>query len=126
MLVTGPSASVAPPISQSLWWATLVGLVGSGIYEELVFRIILLVPIVYWTGRLIVDRRFATVLGVILISLLFAALHYNVFNPAGSQFELSSFVFRFVASVVFCILFLFRGFGIAVGAHVAYDVLTQI
>ena len=125
-LATGPSATFSTTIPQSQWWGTVVGLVGSGIYEELVFRIILLVPMIYWAGQLIANRKYATVFGVIVISLLFAALHYNVFNPAGSQFELSSFVFRFAASIVFCILFLFRGFGIAAGSHVAYDVLTQV
>lgn len=126
MLAFGPAVAVETLVSTTQWWATVVGLVGSGIYEELVFRIILLVPVIYCASRLIADRRWATVAGVILISLLFAAVHYNMFNPAGSQFELSSFAFRFVASIVFCVLFLFRGFAIAVGAHVAYDVFTQV
>jgi hypothetical protein len=126
LLLAGPSASGTAIVSPSQWWASVVGLVGSGIYEELVFRILLLVPVVYWASRLIANRKSATVFGMVAVSLLFAALHYNVFNPAGNQFELSSFVFRFVASIVFCVLFLFRGFGIAVGTHVAYDVLTQV
>jgi membrane protease YdiL (CAAX protease family) len=125
-LLVDPSASVTANVSPSHWWASVVGLVGSGIYEELVFRILLLLPVIYGAGRLIANRKSATVFGMVAVSLLFAALHYNVFNPAGSQFELSSFVFRFVASIVFCVLFLFRGFGIAVGTHVAYDVLTQV
>ena len=118
--------------------STIVAFVGSGIYEELIFRMILLVPIIYWIGTLlgirkkdmsnaaILKRKTAAVIGVVILSLLFASVHFNFFNPAGNQFELSSFVFRFAASIVFCVLFLFRGFGIAVGAHVAYDVLMQL
>jgi len=109
------------------WWANnVVGCVGSGIYEELIFRVVLLVPAIHWLSRAFKDRKLAVVVGVGLVSLVFASMHYNVFNPAGNQFELSSFMFRFSASIVFCALFLYRGFGIAVGAHVAYDVLTQI
>ena len=106
--------------------ANSVSSVGSGIYEELIFRIILLVPAIYWLNQVLKDRKLAVGIGVVVVSLIFASMHYNVFNPAGNQFELSSFMFRFSASIVFCALFLYRGFGIAVGAHVAYDVLTQV
>ena len=108
------------------WWGHAVSFVGSGLYEELIFRMMMLVPLIYWSSKMINDRMLSMIAGVILVSLIFAALHYNVLNPAGNQFELSSFSFRFVASTVFCTLFLFRGFGIAVGTHVAYDVLTQV
>jgi hypothetical protein len=118
--------NVAPDQWGRQWWASIVTCVGSGIYEELIFRIIFLIPVIIWARKLVSNARIATIIGVIAVSLLLAAVHYNVFNPAGNQFELSSFVFRFFASIVFCILFLYRGFGIAVGAHVAYDVLTQV
>ncbi|MFK7769038.1 MAG: CPBP family intramembrane glutamic endopeptidase [Mariniblastus sp.] len=129
--------------SDSNLLSMIVAYVGSGIYEELFFRILLLIPIIHGIGKLMEgngrnsrrskqqtvlnsNQKVATFIGVVLVSLLFAAAHYNIFNPAGNQFELSSFVFRFSASIVFCILFLFRGFGIAVGTHVAYDVLMQL
>jgi len=110
----------------SVWWANAVSYVGSGIYEELIFRILLLVPAIHLVSKYFPLRDHSTAIAVVIVSLVFAALHYNFFNPAGNPFELSSFVFRFAASIVFCFLFLFRGFGIAVGAHVAYDVLTQV
>ncbi len=119
-------ADQATAVLRSSWWTNSVSSVGSGIYEELIFRIILLVPAIYWLNQFIKDRKMAIVVGVVAVSLIFASMHYNVFNPAGNQFELSSFMFRFSASIVFCALFLFRGFGIAVGTHVAYDVLTQV
>lgn len=120
-----PTAQTTLGLS-SAWWANAVSYVGSGIYEELIFRILLLVPAIYWASKIFNDRKIAIAIGVFTVSLIFAAFHYNFFNPAGNPFELSSFAFRFVASIVFCVLFLFRGFGIAVGAHVAYDVLTQV
>ena len=120
-----PAAQTSTGLSV-VWWANVVGCVGSGIYEELIFRVVLLVPAIYWLTRTFKDRKLAVAVGVGVVSLIFASMHYNVFNPAGNQFELSSFMFRFSASIVFCALFLYRGFGIAVGAHVAYDVLTQV
>ncbi len=118
-----PASTVT--ISPDRWWPTTMAYIGSGIYEELFFRLILLVPAIYWGTRL-TNRKFGAVAGIILVSFVFAALHYDVINPAGMAFELSSFFFRFAASIVFCVLFLFRGFGIAVGTHVAFDVLTQL
>ena len=119
-------AAATAAVSKTTWWASIVACVGSGIYEELIFRIGLLTLLTIWAGKFVRSETTATVIGVIAVSLLFASLHYSVFNPAGNPFELSSFVFRTFASIVFCGLFLFRGFGIAVGAHVAYDVLTQV
>jgi len=113
-------------VSSGTWWANIVASVGSGIYEELIFRIGLLTLITIWANKLMVDRKSAAIVSVIAVSILFASLHYSVFNPAGNHFDLSTFVFRSFASVVFCLLFIFRGFGVAVGVHVAYDVLTQL
>ena len=122
----GESAVQSAMDLSNAWWANVVSHVGSGIYEELVFRILLLSTLVYLFSQLCNDRKLATAIGVFVVSLIFAAVHYRFFNPAGNPFEMSSFFFRFGASIVFCLLFLFRGFGIAVGTHVAYDVLTQI
>jgi membrane protease YdiL (CAAX protease family) len=123
-LVTAIPASTET-ISPDRWWPTTMAFIGSGIYEELFFRLILLVPAIYLATRM-TNRKFGAATGIILVSLIFAALHYEVINPAGTAFEMSSFFFRFAASIVFCVLFLFRGFGIAVGTHVAFDVLTQL
>ncbi len=120
-----PAAQAGLDLSTG-WWANAVSYVGSGIYEELIFRIILLVPAIYWLNKVFDAPKLAVSTGVIAVSLIFASMHYSVFNPAGNQFELSSFMFRFGASIIFCALFLCRGFGIAVGTHVAYDVLTQV
>ncbi len=120
------TATASLPGSSSAVWTSIVASVGSGIYEELIFRIGLLTLLTVWARRFFPDKNAATVVGVIAVSLLFAGLHYSILNPAGNNFELSTFVFRVFASIVFCVLFIFRGFGIAVGVHVAYDVLTQI
>ncbi|MEM7783508.1 MAG: type II CAAX endopeptidase family protein [Planctomycetota bacterium] len=116
-----PMASVKDNFWQSSWM-----FVGSGIYEELIFRLFLLTGMIAVTKLVIRQNQFSTTIAVVLVSLIFATVHYNVLNPGGSTFESSTFAFRTVASIVFCTLFLHRGFGIAVGTHIAYDLLTQI
>ncbi len=108
------------------WFVASVSVLGSGIYEETFFRILFLLPVIAWGTWLTGSREISITCGMILCSLIFASLHYSVFNPWGHHFEVSSFLFRFGASIVFCNLFLFRGFGIAVGSHVIYDLLTQL
>ncbi len=118
---------MALPFSQlyQTSWSTFISAIGSGIYEESVFRLMLLLPVLAVLRQRIGNRHVAQIAAVFLVSLLLAALHYSALNPAGSQFEVNSFLFRFFAGSVFSVLFLFRGFGIAVGTHIVYDILTQ-
>ena len=122
-LVSGPStASLADKCKQVA--GGLIGYLGAGIYEELLFRLILLSLVLWLLYRLGVSGRKSILIGVIATSLLFAAAHYV--GPYGEQFQTFSFVFRFVAGVFFSILFLYRGFGIAAGTHAFYDILVSL
>lgn len=121
--------------------ATAVGFVGAGIYEEVLFRLLLL-PLAYCALRLLlIPRRWAAVTAVITTSVVFSLAHY-IEPSSGSQWpSLSAFSgaaehivsapetwfgcgFRMLAGVVFAALFLVRGFGITVGCHVLYDLLV--
>jgi membrane protease YdiL (CAAX protease family) len=99
-----------------------VGLLGAGIYEELLFRLILLWLAAWALRRTGIAPRAATVAAAILTSLLFAAAH-NV-GPYGEPLEAFRFLFRVVAGLFFAAVFLYRGFGIAAGSHAAYDILA--
>ena len=123
---TFPLLAISASIAEPLWWTKSLASLGSGIYEEFVFRLILLLPAIKLFRKVVGANLYAVIGGILIVSLLFSCLHYDVINPAGASFDPGSFAFRVAASIVFCILFLFRGFGIAVGTHVAYDILTQI
>jgi hypothetical protein len=99
-----------------------VGLLGAGIYEELLFRLILLWLAVWALRHMGVAPRAATVAAAVLTSLLFAAAH-NV-GPYGEPLEAFRFLFRVLAGLFFAAVFLYRGFGIAAGSHAAYDILA--
>lgn len=107
---------------------------GAGIYEELLFRLILLSALVAGFRQIGVSPKASCVTAVALSSLVFAAAHYqldlhlaswHVATSFGDTFQWSSFLFRCSAGVFFSLVFLFRGFGIAVGSHALYDILVS-
>jgi len=102
----------------------VIGYFGAGIYEELLFRLLLL-PLVTGIVRAFGAAPNTSLLaGILMTGLLFSAAHYRIFTSAGDAFEWFSFTFRFVAGVFFAILFTYRGFGVTAGAHTLYDVLA--
>ena len=103
---------------------TGVGYLGAGIYEELMFRLLLLPVVVWILQRGHVSRAAALLSAIVLTSLLFSGAHY--IGPGGEQLRWFSFVFRFIAGAFFATLFVCRGFGIAVGTHAGYDIVIGL
>lgn len=102
----------------------VVGYLGAGVYEELLFRLMML-PLVAWVlRRLGAGRIPSLVFAVVLSSLMFAAAHH--LGPLGEPYDWFAFVFRFLAGVFFSALFVCRGFGISAGTHAGYDVLVGL
>jgi membrane protease YdiL (CAAX protease family) len=101
-----------------------VGFLGAGIYEELLFRLILLSAVIWILARLKVAETPRIIAAVVLTSLLFSSAHYV--GHLGDSFHWFSFLFRFLAGVYFSILFLYRGFGIAAGTHAMYDIMVGL
>ncbi len=106
--------------------AKLVGYMGAGVYEEVLFRL-LIIPAVARFLQYVGEPRSISLAGAAAVSsMLFAAAHYQVFTGVGEPFDLATMAFRFVAGLVFAAIFIFRGFGIAAGAHTLYDVLVGV
>jgi hypothetical protein len=94
---------------------------GAGVYEELVFRLILFSLLSLALKDTLRLNSFWVHLGVVSISALaFSGYHY--LSPL-EHFQWRSFIFRTVAGAYFGVLFLLRGFGITCGCHAAYDIL---
>ncbi len=95
--------------------------IGAGIYEELVFRLVL-ISLVVMIGVDLLRLRRTTVAAaaVALSSLAFAAHHHP---PIGTEpFDLIPFTFRTIAGVYLALVFWYRGYGPAAGCHAAYNV----
>ncbi len=104
--------------------ARIIAYCGAGLYEEVLFRLLLL-PAVYWLVlQLGASTAVATWQAIIVSSLLFSLAHYV--GPLGDAFNPYSFTFRFLAGLFFAALFSVRGFGIAAGSHAAYDMLVGL
>jgi membrane protease YdiL (CAAX protease family) len=101
-----------------------ISYLGAGIYEEVLFRLLLLTGVRWGLRLLLVPKRFALLLAIVCTSLLFSAAHYT--GSAADTWSLQGFAFRALAGLVFSTLFVARGFGITVGAHAAYDLLVGV
>lgn len=102
----------------------LVLSLGAGLYEEFVFRVILVGGLA-WLGRLVMRKRGAAyAVAAVVGALVFSAVHY--IGPLGDAFALPSFTFRFLFGLALNALYLTRGFGVAAWAHALYDVLVTL
>jgi hypothetical protein len=98
---------------------------GAGIYEELLFRVLLVSGLTLLATRLF--RWQGTRVGVFAVvtaALIFAAFHY--IGPYGEPLALGSFTYRAVAGLLFSGLYVLRGFGITAWTHALYDVFLAI
>lgn len=124
-----PSAS-GDGVPRSLM-ADIVTGVGAGIYEELVFRLILIcVLMVLFQDVAGLDHKNAMVLSILISAALFSAHHHIVFVDGqlgrNAPFNWTAFGFRTLAGVYFAILFAVRGFAITSGTHAFYDIIATI
>ena len=102
--------------------ARVIGFCGAGLYEEVLFRLLLLPAVAFVLERLGASASAAAAWAILLTSGLFSLAHYV--GPLGDTFDLYGFVFRALAGGFFAVLFLARGFGIVAGTHAAYDILV--
>jgi membrane protease YdiL (CAAX protease family) len=109
--------------------ADIVTGIGAGIYEELVFRLILIcVLMMQFQDLLRMSHVNAIVLSVLISAALFSAYHHidfftgrpNTIDP----FDITEFAFRTIAGVYFAILYAIRGFGITAGTHGCYNIIA--
>jgi hypothetical protein len=102
---------------------TIILSLGAGVYEELVFRLILCTMLATLLRNVLqIDKGLSMLLLVLLSATLFSAYHY-----LGTEtFQWRIFVFRTGAGIYFAAIFLTRGFGITSGTHVAYDILIAL
>lgn len=98
----------------------LVVSLGAGIYEELLFRVILVSGLAWIGLRLGWRREVAVGLAVVMSAVIFSAFHYV--GPLGDALALPSFTFRAIAGLLLSGLYVARGFGITAWTHALYDI----
>jgi hypothetical protein len=109
--------------------ANVVTGIGAGIYEELVFRLILIIALmVLFQDIFQLGHKSSIVLSVFISAALFGAYHHIVYLEGqfiqSNPFNWAEFSFRTIAGIYFAVLFAIRGFGITAGAHAFYDIIA--
>jgi membrane protease YdiL (CAAX protease family) len=113
--LTGPPSALTQGVIQGL---------GAGIYEEFIFRLVLLsVVMAILVDLLGVRRTVGAVVAVLLGAALFSLYHFSRQQVLGElSFPWGVFAFRLLAGVYLGGLYVCRGFGIAVGTHAAWNI----
>jgi len=111
------------PSLRDTWLDQVIRSCGAGLYEELVFRLILVTGLdILLVNVFKLNRSASRVFSILLSAGLFASQHHH---PLGAEvFDLTDFCFRTAAGVYLGGLFVYRGFGIAAGCHVFYNVIV--
>ena len=92
---------------------------GAGLFEEFFFRVLLLNALLAGF-RMVLRGTAGTVASIVLASFLFSLAHYV--GALGDDFELYGFVFRWLAGLIFTMMYYLRGFAITAYAHAIYDI----
>jgi hypothetical protein len=102
----------------------LAGSLGAGLYEELVFRLLLAGGTVALLRRTGMRQAPAMTVAVLSSSLLFSLFHY--IGPFGEPMQWASFSFRAVGGIVLAGLFFLRGLGVVAWTHALYNVFLLL
>lgn len=129
-----PAETVATGARQATF-SRIIGYLGAGIYEELLFRLMLLPVVIVAIQACGFAPRASVIAGILIVSVIFSAAHYkldfelgpwHVATRYGDVWSYYTFTFRFLAGVFFAVLFQWRGFGIAAGSHALYDIAVAL
>ena len=96
---------------------------GAGVYEELVFRVLLLgLLMLVFTKLFHMEHAYAAVWATLAGALIFSAFHHI----GGEPFVAGVFSQRVFAGVYFSALYLTRSFGVAAASHALYDIVVGL
>ena len=99
--------------------------IGAGIYEEFLFRVILIASLSGILGFVFMwDKTFKNIIAVVLSGGIFSAFHFM--GEYGDFFSMELFLIRFFAGLILGVLYMYRGFGITAYTHSIYDLIVLI
>jgi len=99
--------------------------VGAGIYEEFLFRVMLISGLTGIIGFVFLWSEKTRIAAALIIAAgIFSAFHFM--GDYGDYFSMELFLLRFFAGIVLGILYISRGFGITAYAHSIYDLIVLI
>ncbi len=97
--------------------------IGAGVYEELLFRLLLVGGGSMLLKKVFLWNRFwSSAVMLVLSALLFSAAHHV--TAQGESFDARVFIFRTLCGLFLGIVFLARGPGVSIWTHAWYNVLV--
>jgi len=97
---------------------------GAGLFEEIIFRVFLLNLLFLLLKPFLRNRVSTAVVSVLIASFLFSMSHYV--GTMADQWQWYSFMFRWVAGLLFTVLYFMRGFAITAYTHALYDIWVLV
>ncbi len=107
------------------WPQRLTVALGAGLYEEFLFRMVLIAAVHLILADLLRLRAAVAAVGCVLVSALAFAAYHDLSAPAGG-IDPTRAAFFAIAGAYFAVVYLWRGFGVVVGVHVVYDVIVLL
>ena len=96
--------------------------VGAGIYEEILFRVILIAGIASILGFVFQwSEMLRNWIAMLIAAGIFSSFHF--IGEFGDYFSFNIFMVRFFAGILLGILYFMRGFGITAWTHAIYDLI---
>jgi len=121
-----PPQSMAGAISV---YARVMSAVGAGIYEELLFRLVLASALYlaayHLAGR---SRAAAAAFSIAVSALVFAGCHVLALDlrPLANPVDRMDTGFHLLSGLLFGWLYVYRGLGVAVYTHVIYNIIVKM
>ena len=97
---------------------------GAGLFEEIIFRVLLLNLLFFLLNYIFKNKVTTAVISVLAASFLFSLSHY--IGSMADSWELYSFMFRWIAGMIFTVLYFIRGFAITAYTHARYDIWVLV
>ena len=121
-----PGLALAEVGLGSMRWPTkLMIALGAGLYEELLFRVVLVSGLVWLARRALGLGPAASALAATVGGAVLFALAHHV-GAYGEALTAPAFTFRMLAGLFFSGLYVLRGFGITAWTHALYDVMVLV
>ena len=92
---------------------------GAGLFEEFIFRVVLL-SLLLAVARAIFAGWLAATVAIFGAAFLFALAHH--IGPLGDPLTVPIFLYRWIAGLLFTVLYYVRGFAVVAYAHALYDI----
>jgi len=116
--------STGLPVGTAPWLVIAMTSIGAGIYEELLFRLLMVGGPIFLARHVLRNGSYGVVVAVVLVTAaLFAGAH-TLDDP--SRFSWLSFLYRTAAGAYLGFVFAYRGFGIVAGVHMVFDLVIKL